>query len=106
MLQKWLKFNLGFAEPVEFYQPSTVEELDNLLVHFKKHSSSNVDSNSTLEEGKMFEKKEKSDEPIAMGNVFRRLNFFLTVSWESKYGCLYIFCVIHPEKATWKLISL
>ena len=54
----------------------------------------------------MFEKKEKSDEPIVMGNVFRRLNFFLTVSWESKYGCLYIFCVIHPEKATWKLISL
>ena len=98
-----------FAAPVEFQYPSRVEKLDNLLVHFKKISScSNVDNDSTFEEGNIFGEKEKMDRLIVMDHISgltdRSNNFLssLTVSRKFKYSCLYIFHIIYPEKATWK----
>ena len=100
-----------FAVPVEFQYPSRVEELDNFLVHFKKISSrNNVDNDSSFEESNIFGEKEKVDRLIVMDRISgladRSNNFLssLTVSRKFKCGCLYIFHIIYPEKATCKSI--
>ena len=94
-----------FAALVEFQYPSKVEELDNLLVHFTKISSrSNVDNNSTFEEGNIFGEKEKMDRLIVMDHISGLAdgsnNFLssLTVSQKFKNSCLYIFLILFIQK--------
>ena len=99
------EIHINFSCALDFWYPSSIEELDDLLEEKSRRKEISDDDSAAV--NNIFGEKSNCDRLIVMEDVSgfadesKIFASFLTVAPKYNYNCVYIFHLIYPEKATW-----